>query len=133
MFSFNSPLGMCPECNGLGTKLEFDPALFVAPEQVAARWRRAHLGRAAPQENQSGTYQVAQQIVEHFGHDLDTPWRELSPEECRQAILYGGVPVSWSWENKHSTGEFESVFEGTFNGHAPPLPADPVGGHAELV
>jgi excinuclease ABC subunit A len=112
MFSFNSPLGMCPECNGLGTKREFDPALFVSPELSLHDGGVRTFGELR-RKRSSGTYQAAKQLVEHFSADMDTPWQNL-PDECRQAILYGGVPVSWSWENKHSRGEYESVFEGTF-------------------
>ena len=114
MFSFNSPLGMCPECNGLGTKVEFDPDLFVEPDKTLNQGGVRTWGPLAKKKT-SGTYKVARQIVEHFGHDLDTPWRNLSAE-CQHAILYGGVRVVWKWDNKHSSGQGESVYEGTFNG-----------------
>ena len=62
MFSFNSPVGMCPDCNGLGTKVEFDAARFFEPhksphEGGVVAW--GELGK----KRQSGTYQVAKQIV----------------------------------------------------------------------
>jgi excinuclease ABC subunit A len=62
----------------------------------------------------SGTYQIARQIVEKFGHDLDTRWRDLS-EACQQAILYGGVKVTWLSESERATWQGEWDYEGTFN------------------
>jgi excinuclease ABC subunit A len=114
MFSFNSPLGMCPECNGLGTKVEFDPDLFVDPERTLHQGGVRTWGELA-KKKRSGTYQRAQQIVEQFGHDLDTPWKDLSPQ-CQNAILYGGTRVRWQWENDHGSGQGEWEYEGTVNG-----------------
>ncbi|MBN1483680.1 MAG: excinuclease ABC subunit UvrA [Chloroflexia bacterium] len=114
MFSFNSPLGMCPECNGLGTKLEFDPERFVDPDKSLHDGGVRSWGELRKKRS-SGTYKAATQIVEHFGHDLDTPWRELS-EACRQAILYGGVKIAWEWEGDRSSGHFESETEGVVHG-----------------
>jgi excinuclease ABC subunit A len=113
MFSFNSPLGMCPECNGLGTKIEFDPERFVAPDLSL------HDGGLRPwgelkRKKRSGTYKAAKQIVGQFGLDLDTPWRELS-EECQNTLLYGGAKVVWEWGGEHGSGRYEGRNEGIFN------------------
>ena len=62
----------------------------------------------------SGAHQVAEQIFARFGGDLDTPWRDL-PEATRSALLYGGVRVIWRWNNKHSTGQNDVIFEGEYN------------------
>jgi excinuclease ABC subunit A len=113
MFSFNSPLGMCPDCNGLGTKVEFDPDRFVDPEKTLHQGGVLTWGELG-KKKRSGTYRRAKQIVERFGHDLDTPWKDLSPE-CQHAILYGGVRVKWQWKGEHSSGQGESEYEGTFN------------------
>jgi excinuclease ABC subunit A len=113
MFSFNSPLGMCPQCNGLGTRVEFDPERFVAPDKSLHEGGVRTWGELAKKKS-SGTYQVARQIVEQFGYDLDTPWRELS-EECQQAILYGGVKVRWQSESDRASWQGEWDFEGTVN------------------
>jgi excinuclease ABC subunit A len=113
MFSFNSPAGMCPECNGLGTRVEFDPELFYDPERTLHEGGMRAWGELA-KKKKSGTYQAAKQIVEQFGHDLDTPWRELS-KECRNAILYGGAKVVWRWENEGGHGQHEGKNEGVVN------------------
>ena len=112
MFSFNSPLGMCPTCNGLGTQLDFDPDLFVEADRSLLDGGMRAWGELRKKKS-SGTYQAAEQIVAHFGHTLEQPWRELSPE-CQQAILYGGITVAWEWNNARSSGHHESVTEGVF-------------------
>ncbi len=113
MFSFNSPLGMCPECNGLGNKFEFDPDRMVAPEKSLLEGGVRPWGELAKKQK-SGTYKLAQQIVEQFGHDLATPWQKLS-KKCRDAILYGGAHFTWKWDNQRSSGQIEGNFEGIFN------------------
>ncbi len=114
MFSFNSPLGMCPACNGLGTKLEFDPDKFIDPDKSIADGAVRTWGELRKKRS-SGTYTAAQQITAHFGQDLETPWRALSPE-CQQAILYGGVRVNWRWDNERGSGQYEGKTEGVVNG-----------------
>ncbi|MGA9351334.1 MAG: excinuclease ABC subunit UvrA [Anaerolineae bacterium] len=113
MFSFNSPMGMCPECNGLGTKVEFDPDQFVDPDKTLHEGGVRTWGELGKKKS-SGTYKVVQQIAGHFGQDLDTPWRELS-RECQQAILYGGVRVIWESESARATWQGEWNYEGTVN------------------
>ena len=113
MFSFNSPLGMCPECNGLGTKIEFDPDRFVDPERSLHDGGLLTWGELRKKKS-SGRYQVAKQITEMYGHDLDTPWRDLS-QACRDAILYGGVKVSWQSESDRGEWQGAWEYEGTFN------------------
>jgi len=113
MFSFNSPLGMCPECNGLGTKFEFNPDRFVDPGKSLHEGGVRTWGELRKKQS-SGMYHVAQSIVERFGHDLDIPWRDLS-EECQHAILYGGVKVRWQSESDRATWQGEWSYEGTLN------------------
>ncbi len=110
MFSFNSPMGMCPECNGLGAKIEFDPQMFYEPDKTLHEGGMRAWGELG-KKKKSGTYQAAKQIVEQFGHDLDTPWCELS-EECQHAILYGGAKVVWEWASERGSGQYEGTHEG---------------------
>ncbi|HSR29180.1 MAG TPA: excinuclease ABC subunit UvrA [Anaerolineae bacterium] len=113
MFSFNSPHGMCPECNGLGTKVEFDPVMFIDPDKSIGEGAVRTWGKVNKKKS-SGIYQAAQQITGHFGHDLDTPWHDLS-EECRQAILFGGVKVTWKSESDRGSWQGEWETEGVVN------------------
>jgi excinuclease ABC subunit A len=112
MFSFNSPLGMCPTCNGLGELYEFDQDLIIDPTLTVGKgavrtWGELH------KKKKSYLYQNAGQILEQFGADMDTPWTEIS-EEGRNAILYGGVQVKSTWETDRGSGEYEYVTEGVF-------------------
>jgi len=113
MFSFNSPLGMCPTCNGLGTKVEFDPDRFVDPDKSLHEGGVRTWGELGKKRS-SGTYKIAQQIVEQFGQDFDTPWRDL-PRECQQVILYGGVKVTWQSASERASWQGEWEYEGTLN------------------
>jgi excinuclease ABC subunit A len=113
MFSFNSPHGMCPDCNGLGTKFEFDPVLFIDPDKSLAEGAVRTWGELRKKKD-SGIYQSAKQITEQFGFDLDAHWRDLS-EECQQAILFGGVRVKWRSQSDRATWQGEWETEGVVN------------------
>ncbi len=113
MFSFNSPMGMCPECNGLGTKAEFDPQMFYDPDKTLHEGAMRTWGVLA-KKKKSGTYKVVKQIVEQFGQDMDTQWHKLS-KDCRDAILFGGAKVVWRWSSERGQGQHESISEGAVN------------------
>jgi excinuclease ABC subunit A len=65
---------MCPECNGLGTRLEVDPELFYDPDKTINEGAVAHGGDC--KKGHGGRYRIAKQIVEQFGHNLDTKWKD---------------------------------------------------------
>jgi len=113
MFSFNSPMGMCPECNGLGEIYSFDPDLIIDPtcsvnEGAVRTWGEVR------KKKKSYIYPTAMQILSKFNADLNTPWMEISAEG-RHAILYGGVQVKSQWESDRGSGEYEYITEGVFN------------------
>jgi len=85
LFSFNSPQGACPACDGLGTETFFDPALVVPDETKALRD-----GAVAAWVNANSPYydQTLDSLAKHFRLRMDTAWGEL-PETFRQAILHG--------------------------------------------
>jgi len=111
MFSFNSPLGMCPECNGLGFKTEFDPKRFV-DESLSIR-EGALLPWGALGTYRGWRTKAAEQLTAAYGGSLDQPWREL-PEATKQAFLYGskGVRIRQEWSGEHGSGVSEWEFEG---------------------
>jgi excinuclease ABC subunit A len=84
LFSFNSPIGACPTCDGLGVSQFFDPArVVVHPELSMAAgavrgWDRRNVYY----------FQLIQSLAKHYGFSVDTPWQEL-PEKCRDAVLHG--------------------------------------------
>ncbi len=85
LFSFNNPFGACPTCDGLGTKLFFDPDLIVPDERLSLRE-----GAIAPWNTTSTQYyaQTLDSLARHFKISVNTPWKDLD-EKVRQAILYG--------------------------------------------
>ncbi len=108
MFSFNSPLGMCPDCNGLGTQFEFDPDLFVNPNKSINEGAVLPWGEVS--KKNSWSKQIATQIAARFKISLDTPWREL-PDEVTNLILYGNPDIKFKYESENFTGNWP--YEGT--------------------
>src|SRR5689334_22481829 len=85
LFSFNNPFGACPACDGLGTKLFFDPELVVADERLSLKD-----GAIAPWANSSSQYytQTLDSLARHYKVSTNEPWTDL-PEKVRNAILFG--------------------------------------------
>jgi excinuclease ABC subunit A len=85
LFSFNSPQGACPTCDGLGTQTFFDPMLVV-PDEL----RALSEGAIAPWAGAQSPYydQTLESLAKHFKVSTKTPWGEL-PANVRKAILYG--------------------------------------------
>ncbi|HEX7247819.1 MAG TPA: excinuclease ABC subunit UvrA, partial [Actinomycetota bacterium] len=84
-FSFNSPYGACPTCDGLGTRLEVDPELVVPDTDLSVAE-----GALAPWASATLEYwnRVIESVAEAHGIDLDTPFRRL-PKAQRDVLLYG--------------------------------------------
>src|SRR5690606_4523439 len=84
LFSFNSPVGACTTCDGLGVSQFFDPArVVVHPELSLAA------GAVRGWDRRNAYYfQLIQSLARHFGFSVDTPWQEL-PEKSREAVLFG--------------------------------------------
>ena len=110
-FSFNAPYGACPECTGIGTRLEVDPDLVIPDEEATLAG-----GAVAPWAQTSSEYfqRVLTALAGELGFSMDVPWRAL-PERARESILFGQdhkVHVRyknrWGRERQYSTG-FEGV------------------------
>jgi len=113
-FSFNSPLGMCPDCNGLGRNEKISLELLVPnPESSINQGAIAPWGAKGDPEDTSWTKDMIVHLAEHYGVDLDTPWQELD-DEHRQLFLYGTEGERFTVHSKRSTfsGQFEMTFEG---------------------
>ncbi len=84
-FSFNSPYGACPTCDGLGTRLEVDSELVVPDPDLTI-----NEGALAPWASSTLEYwyRVLEAVAEAYGFDLDTPWKKL-PKKARDIALYG--------------------------------------------
>jgi excinuclease ABC subunit A len=110
LFSFNNPFGACPSCDGLGTKLYFDPDLVVHDDS-----RSLHDGAVSPWSHSSSPYytQTLQSIARHFKQSMHTAWHEL-PEKMRRTILYGseGEPVHMTYDDGLRQYSTDRPFEG---------------------
>jgi len=84
LFSFNSPMGACPSCDGLGISQFFDPArIVVHPELSLAA------GAVRGWDRRNAYYfQLVASLAKHFGFDVDAPWSELT-DKIRKAVLHG--------------------------------------------
>jgi len=113
LFSFNSPHGACPSCDGLGVETFFDPALVVPDER-----RSLAEGAIAPWTGPMSAYfdQTLQSLARHFKVTTRTPWAEL-PEQVRRAILHGTgtVPVEMTYKDSVRAYAVNKPFEGVLH------------------
>ncbi len=110
LFSFNSPFGACPECDGLGVRIQFDPHLVV-PDPM----KTLEQGAIVPWANSFFTYylQTLESVAKAFKEDIYTPFQQLR-EETRTAILYGtkGKEISLSLMDGSRFFQQKKPFEG---------------------
>ncbi len=117
LFSFNAPLGMCPDCNGLGTQLKVDPSLIINDPSLsimdgALRWfgevRKKKTGGAIP---------FLQAMARHYGADLERPWQDL-PQAFRDALIFGteGEKIRFSFHHEWEGGSFNHESTRSYEG-----------------
>ncbi|PWC85102.1 excinuclease ABC subunit UvrA [Azospirillum sp. TSO5] len=113
LFSFNNPFGACPACDGLGSKIYFDPMLVVPDERLTLA-----KGAIAPWAGSTSKYydQTLDSICEHFGASMTTPWQDL-PEKVRQTILFGsgGSAITMTYDDGLRRYQTNKPFEGIVN------------------
>ena len=112
-FSFNSPQGMCVDCNGLGNRVEIDPDRVVPDVTLSIDG-----GAIAPwgpdvSEKTGWAHGFRGQICAQLGVDMDRPWGRL-PKRQRDVLLYGSGRRAFTvrWASKSSKGTFEQSWEG---------------------
>mgnify|MGYP000377396244 CR=1 FL=1 len=110
LFSFNSPAGMCPDCDGLGERSDFDPELLI-PDPRLNFWAPCVAALRSP----PGKWRrhIYEGVARHLGVNLSQPWNRL-PESARRALLYGTGDKHLTFEWKWSGGVWKhgGVFEG---------------------
>ncbi|MGH7119837.1 MAG: excinuclease ABC subunit UvrA [Acetobacteraceae bacterium] len=110
LFSFNSPHGACPACDGLGAENFFDPALVVPDERLSLAE-----GAVAPWTGAHSPYyqQTLQSLARHLKVSARTPWHDLA-EKARQAILFGTgeAVVSFAYKDGVRSYTVKKPFEG---------------------
>ncbi|MBI4092382.1 MAG: excinuclease ABC subunit UvrA [Candidatus Kerfeldbacteria bacterium] len=112
-FSFNSPHGACPECTGLGTKLEIDPSLVIPNKRLTIAegairpWSRTS-------SNQTWYYRILEAVARENKFSLDQPVAKL-PKKALETVLYGSGQTMYDVNNSGGTGkvrEFYTSYEG---------------------
>ena len=110
LFSFNSPFGACPACDGLGTEMYFDPGLVVPDDRLSL-----DEGAIAPWANSTSQYyiQTLESLARHSGFDLSAPLGTLG-DNVRRMILYGSdeEPVTMVYDDGLRSYEIKKPFEG---------------------
>jgi excinuclease ABC subunit A len=115
LFSFNSPQGMCPECSGLGTRMEMDPELVVPNPDLSVN-EGAVKPLGAVGEGTSWGTDIVRAVARERGIDLNKPWKAL-PAAHRKIILFGTgdervrIQLKGSW----GQGAFKMRYEGAIN------------------
>ena len=112
-FSFNSPLGMCVQCNGLGERQAADPDLIIPDPTRSIREGAVAVWGEAVAKDSGWTTNIVKALAKAFKIDLDKPWNKLSDKQ-RDILMHGtgDKRVTVAWEGRHSTGEWAMRFEG---------------------
>ncbi|HEX9575083.1 MAG TPA: excinuclease ABC subunit UvrA [Myxococcales bacterium] len=112
-FSFNNPLGMCQECNGLGSRPEMDPDLVVPDQTKSIRQGAVEPWAHALERGGGWTYRMIESLAQSFKVPLDKPWKDL-PRDLKQMLLYGSGDETMSirWSEGGRSGTYKTSFEG---------------------
>jgi excinuclease ABC subunit A len=114
-FSFNSPLGMCGTCNGLGTELRVDDDLVIPDPSLSIRDGAIAPWATSMARGEGWTFRIADAVAKACDVNLDIPWKNLNAKK-RNMILHGiadrKVQVSWGSEKSSSHGTWGMKFEG---------------------
>lgn len=110
-FSFNSPHGACPECNGLGSKMEMDTDLVV-PDKSLSLNEGAILPWSKSKKRDNYYYQMLKAIADHYGFSMDTPFQDL-PKKYQNTVLYGSSErIEFTFRRRNRMHHVKRKFEG---------------------
>ncbi len=113
-FSFNNPFGACPECFGLGYKMEFDEDLMIPDKSLSINQGAiAVMGWQSCAKEGSFTRAILDALAAEYGFDLDTPFCNYS-KEIHDVLIYGtnGRSVKVHYTGQRGTGVYDVAFEG---------------------
>ena len=113
-FSFNNPFGACPQCLGLGYKMEFDPDLMIPDKSLSiAQGAITVMGWQSCTDKSSFTNAILNALCREYGFDLDTPFQDY-PKKIQDILLYGTGGHSGTVDYKGQRGE--GVYDVAFPG-----------------
>ncbi|MCI9004953.1 MAG: excinuclease ABC subunit UvrA [Lachnospiraceae bacterium] len=113
-FSFNNPFGACPDCFGLGYKMEFDEDLMIPDKSLSIADGAIQVtGWQSSTDKGSFTNAILTALAEEYQFRLDTPFQEL-PKEVQQILLHGtgGKEVKVHYKGQRGEGVYDVAFEG---------------------
>ncbi|MBA2214385.1 excinuclease ABC subunit UvrA [Sellimonas intestinalis] len=113
-FSFNNPFGACPECFGLGYKMEFDEDLMIPDKSLSINQGAiAALGWQSCMDPSSFTNAILRALCEEYKFDLDTPFEEY-PKKIHDVLIYGtnGKEIKVYYKGLRGEGVYDVAFEG---------------------
>ncbi len=113
-FSFNNPFGACPECFGLGYKMEFDEELMIPDRRLSiAQGAITVMGWQSCTDKKSFTYAILDALSREYDFSLDTPFGEY-PKRIQDIILYGtgGKEIKVHYKGQRGEGVYDVAFEG---------------------
>ena len=119
IFSFNSPLGMCPDCNGIGTLLSMDVNKIVPDKDLSIRqgavipWKNYFIKKPRYQNDNSWGMSQLKAMEQQWGINFDIPWKKL-PQKDKDLLLYGSKnkEMTVNWNSAKIQGEFTRTHEG---------------------
>ena len=113
-FSFNNPFGACPQCLGLGYKMEFDPDLMIPDKSLSiAQGAITVMGWQSCTDKSSFTNAILNALCREYGFDLDTPFQDY-PKKIQDILLYGtgGHSVKVYYKGQRGEGVYDVAFPG---------------------
>ncbi len=113
-FSFNNPFGACPECFGLGFKMEFDPELMIPDETLSiSRGAIMAMGWVSASDESSFSGALLKALADEYGFSLDTPFGKY-PKKIKDLIIYGtgGKKVKVHYRGQRGIGVYDIAFDG---------------------
>ena len=113
-FSFNNPYGACPDCVGLGYKMEFDIDLIIPDKSLSINQGAIVVpGWQSCNDGKSFSNAILRALGEFYGFDLDTPFQEYH-EDVQDILVYGtgGQSVAVKYTGQRGTGVYDIAFEG---------------------
>jgi excinuclease ABC subunit A len=112
-FSFNNPFGACPECFGLGYKMEFDEDLMIPDKSLSFNDGAVQvMGWQSSSKKGSFAHALLEALAKEYNFSLDTPYKEL-PEKIRHMFIHGfDKSVDVHYEGQRGRGVYPTVFEG---------------------
>ncbi len=112
-FSFNSPLGMCVDCNGLGDRIQVDPDLIIPDHSLSIKEGAVQTWGESVAKDSGWTANIVKALSKEYKIDLNKPWSKLGKKQ-KEVLLYGTGEkrVAVEWDGKNSQGSWAMRYEG---------------------